>query len=105
MDHIMTTSRKDVGMRIEIDDSDPIGSLVSTIMSAIEPVCRAPDAPERFDGNRAVDALGAAAAMIFAGIPEPFRDEQVENWITFVRKAAKEIELDRYHIIKVGSRA
>lgn len=90
---------------LEVDEKDPLGFLVVEVMKTLEPICRAADNPAAFDGNRAADALGAAAAMIFAGIPEPFRDAEVERWVRFVREASVRIQAGSYHTIKVGTRA
>lgn len=89
-----------VNMAIEIDGE--IETQINAVMEALSPVCRDPENPEVFDGRRAVEILGACAAMIFAGIPEAFRESQVEPWLQFVRDGAMNIEAGKMHTIKVS---
>lgn len=88
-----------VSMAVEIDgEFEP---QVNAVMEALAPICRDPENPAMFDGRRAVEVLGSCAAMIFSGIPEQFRESQVEPWLQFVRDAAMNIEAGKMHTIKV----
>lgn len=88
-----------VNMAVEIDDA--VEPQINAVMEALSPICRDPEDPNVFDGRRAVEVLGSCAALIFAGIPEQFRESQVEPWLQFVRDAAMNIEAGKMHTLKV----
>ena len=98
----MTDESKRANYQVGIDDEE---TLVNAVFDALQPICRDPTDPAKFDGNRATDTLGACAGLIFAGIPEPHRERVLNDWCVFVRKCANNIEVGKSHTLKIMGRA